>query len=116
IEWKDPLRVAGVSSFGFSGTNAHAIISEAPRTAGDPAREGPAFTPRILTLSAHSQDALQKKVADFAVHLRAHPEQDLDDVCFTAATGRAIFPHRIAIPAQDRAELIERLDALTEDR
>jgi phthiocerol/phenolphthiocerol synthesis type-I polyketide synthase E len=83
-------RRAGVSSFGIGGTNAHAVLEEAP--AAPPA--GPACRWQLLPLSAASEEALAAMTRRLAEHLRSRPEIDLADVSFTLQAGRRRFPHR----------------------
>ena len=100
-------RIGGVSSFGFSGTNAHVIIEEAPLVSKQcNSIDRPLH---LLTLSAKNESALRDEVAHFQHHLQAHPEDDLADLCFTANTGRAHFGKRLAIIAQTTAELLKKL-------
>jgi acyl transferase domain-containing protein/cyclopropane fatty-acyl-phospholipid synthase-like methyltransferase len=99
-----PLRHIGVSSFGFSGTNAHIVLGAAPTAA-------PAADPRpahLLPLSARDPAALTALVARWQDALAA-PGADLPALARTAATGRAAFPHRIAITARDAAAAAEAL-------
>lgn len=92
-ETADGRRIAGVSSFGFSGTNAHMIIESAPAVESLPAEtERPAH---ILTLSARSERALRELAARFRDALPA--QASLADAAFTANTGRALFGHRLAV-------------------
>jgi acyl transferase domain-containing protein/surfactin synthase thioesterase subunit/acyl carrier protein len=86
-------RVAGVSSFGFSGTNAHAIIEEAPEQADLERGEGSVFR-----LSARDPQALRDLAGRYADFLEANPEPDLGQLCFTLAVGRSHFEHRLALP------------------
>ena len=90
--WEATPRIAGVSSFGFSGTNAHVIVSAAPARA---AAAG-ASTP-LLVLSAKEPAALTALAGRFAAHLAAQPGEALADVCATAAVGRAHFAQRLAV-------------------
>jgi acyl transferase domain-containing protein len=91
-------RLAGVSSFGFGGTNAHVVLEEAPvRESAPVERDRPLH---LLTLSAKSEPALQELAARFSTHLREHPTASLADICFTANTGRAHFSHRLAVVAK----------------
>lgn len=83
-------RRAGVSSFGIGGTNAHAVLEEAP----DRAPSGPSRPMQLVTLSARTPEALEVATTRLALHLREHPEQPLSDVAYTLAVGRAEFPHR----------------------
>jgi amino acid adenylation domain-containing protein len=100
-------RIAGVSSFGASGTNAHMIIEEAPVTARqENALERPVH---LFTLSARSPAALAALARRHADHLSAKPQQRLGDVCFSMNTGRARFSERLAIPATSVDELQQAL-------
>ncbi|MCI0726227.1 MAG: type I polyketide synthase, partial [Chloroflexi bacterium] len=102
-------RVAGVSSFGASGTNAHVVVEEAPAVAGKPnAVERPVH---LLALSARSQAALEELAQKYRAHLAGHANQTLADLCYTANSGRAHFAHRLAIAAGTAGELEEALAA-----
>ncbi|WP_102417082.1 type I polyketide synthase [Mycobacterium sp. 4858] len=115
-------RVAGVSSFGFSGTNAHVILEEAPddigrRAAAPGAVEQPddrRFS--VLPLSARTPAALVQLAERYRSWLTAHPEADLSEVCFTAGDGRAHFEHRAALVVNSTQSAAELLDALADDR
>jgi len=109
-------RLAGVSSFGLSGTNAHVVVAEPPAT-GTRAADGEDRTDSLhaLTLSAKTEAALGVSATRLAQHLEAHPEQPLADVCFTLNTGRAAFPHRLSMVASRRDEFVERLRAFAKD-
>jgi acyl transferase domain-containing protein len=101
-------RLAGVSSFGMGGTNAHVILEEAPESA--PAVETIARPMHLLTLSAKSEKALGDSARRHAAHLSRYPDLALADVCFTANTGRAHFAHRLAA----RATTVSELESLLE--
>jgi acyl transferase domain-containing protein len=109
--WVEPRgpRVAGVSSFGFSGTNAHVILEEAPPAAAPEVGERPAY---VLPLSARSPVALRELAARFARHLTEAPGPRLADVCFTAGVGRSHLGHRAAVVAAGADEIAGRLRAL----
>ncbi len=99
-------RLAGVSAFGFSGTNAHVIVDEAPV---QPDRERKYERPlRILALSARSQSALEKINEQYVERLRGDSE-GLGDICFTANAGRALFEYRLAVSAGTPEELHRKL-------
>ncbi|WP_432192487.1 amino acid adenylation domain-containing protein [Streptomyces sp. bgisy027] len=107
-EWRSagPL-IAGVNAFGFGGTNAHAVLEEAPV---GPAPSGPGSEgPHLLTLSARSADVLRAAAADLAAHVRRHPGLREADVCATANTARDDGPHRLTVVAD--GDLADRLDA-----
>jgi acyl transferase domain-containing protein/acyl-CoA synthetase (AMP-forming)/AMP-acid ligase II/acyl carrier protein/ubiquinone/menaquinone biosynthesis C-methylase UbiE len=107
-------RFAGVSSFGFGGTNAHVVLEESP--------EVPEVTDRIehpwhlLTLSAKSEAALQSLVHRYDAFLEACPQEQLADVCFTANTGRSHFDHRLAIVAESPLQMRARLRAFADGK
>ncbi|SPM31688.1 type I polyketide synthase [Mycobacterium terramassiliense] len=115
-------RIAGVSSFGFAGTNAHVILEEAPDAVdqiGPPpaAVEAPGdrrFS--LLPLSARTPAALVQIADQYRDWLSAHPEASLADVCFTAGVGRAHFEHRAALVVNSRESAGELLGALADDR
>ncbi|MEB3357146.1 MAG: type I polyketide synthase, partial [Synechococcales bacterium] len=110
-------RLAGISAFGFGGTNCHLIMEETPtisrRLTAQPAplTDGMERPYHLLTLSAKSEPALQDLVAAYQDFLTTHPEETLADVCFTANMGRSHFDHRLAVVAQSLPQLQERLDA-----
>ncbi|MEW2553589.1 beta-ketoacyl synthase N-terminal-like domain-containing protein [Streptomyces zhihengii] len=111
--WPAGPRVAGVNSFGMSGTNAHVVLQgyDAP----DPA---PAAGARmeLLTLSAKDPAAL----AELAVSVRACLKQtepaQLSSVCHTLRAGRAPFAHRVAVTGATAGELAEALGAALDAR
>ncbi|WP_438021152.1 SDR family NAD(P)-dependent oxidoreductase [Sorangium sp. So ce315] len=114
-------RRAGVSAFGFSGTNAHVILEEAPAipqaapTAAQLASEPlPAAWPVLL--SAKSEPAVRAQAQRLRDHLVAHDDLALVDVAYSLATTRAHFEHRAALLAHDRDELLSALDSLAQGK
>jgi epothilone polyketide synthase D len=103
-------RMAGVSSFGMSGTNAHVIVEEAPpATAVANQIERPR---QVLVLSAKTEHALNEQAARYARRLEGCPEQDWADLCHTAATGRSHFEHRLAVVSATAADAASTLYAI----
>ncbi|HMD83203.1 MAG TPA: beta-ketoacyl synthase N-terminal-like domain-containing protein, partial [Terriglobia bacterium] len=100
-------RLAGVSSFGFSGTNAHVVVEEAPERAAAPS--GPERPLHLLTLSAKSDEALRQLAARYEEHLAGPPPEAFADICFTANAGRARFSHRLAMVADSADQAREKL-------
>ena len=88
-------RRAGISSFGFGGTNAHVVIEDAPPALASPPAGEPSW--HVLTLSAASPQSLIALAERTGAHLRAHPDADFGDVAFTTNAGRAALRHRLAI-------------------
>jgi len=104
-------RAAGVSSFGFSGTNVHVILEEAPAPATrDRRADGRA---RLFCISARSENALRELARRFAAHAATSGEP-LDAMCRTAHAGRATFTHRLAVRARDARDLAETLASWAE--
>jgi acyl transferase domain-containing protein/NAD(P)-dependent dehydrogenase (short-subunit alcohol dehydrogenase family)/SAM-dependent methyltransferase/acyl carrier protein len=90
-------RIAGVSSFGFSGTNAHVIVSDLPMgeaisepVVQDAERFGK-IPLQVLPLSAHSESALLELAGRYQQFFDENPRLELADVCHTAAVGRSHF-------------------------
>ncbi|MDZ8033646.1 type I polyketide synthase [Nostoc sp. DedSLP04] len=111
MPWQPPTdsRIAGVSSFGFSGTNAHIILAEAPVVVPtDAIGERPMH---LFTLSAQSERALQDLSQQYQNYLLRHPQLALSDICFSVNTGRGQFDHRVAIAVTSSSELVEKLAA-----
>ncbi|WP_283472117.1 SDR family NAD(P)-dependent oxidoreductase [Methylosinus trichosporium] len=100
--WEASPRFAAVSSFGFSGTNAHAIIGEAPSL--PVAAEAPGRA--LILLSARSEEALAARRRDLADWLDTHRAR-LADLAFTLAHGRSHFEHRQALVAASLEEVAQ---------
>ncbi|MHA7699481.1 type I polyketide synthase [Mycobacterium sp. ML4] len=116
-DWKRDTRprIAGVSSFGFSGTNAHVILEEAPQQAIGGSDVGDRRL-RVLPLSARTPAALTKIAEQYRAWLDEHPEATVSDVCFTAGVGRTHFEHRAALVVNSAESARELLGALADDR
>jgi acyl transferase domain-containing protein len=95
-------RVAGVSSFGFSGTNAHVVVSDLPEESpalSAAANDGPECRFHLLPLSARTDRALQTLTRRYEEAFARQPDLNLADVCYTAGAGRSHFGHRLAVVA-----------------
>ncbi|HEY6352691.1 MAG TPA: amino acid adenylation domain-containing protein [Candidatus Angelobacter sp.] len=106
-----PLR-AGVSSFGMGGTNAHAILQEAP----EQQPSGKSRPWQLLVLSARTETALAQASKNLAHHLKEHESASLADVAYTLQIGRKKFAHRQMFVCAGRNEAIEALEGLHADR
>ena len=101
------IRRAGVSAFGFGGTNVHVVLEEAPPVTAKPSQR----PKHILCLSARSQTALEAQCIRLAKYMeRADVAAfSLSDVAYTLAEGRRAFAHRVAVVAGTREDAIAQL-------
>lgn len=105
-------RIAGVSSFGLSGTNAHVVMEEAPVREQRPVSVSrPAH---LLTLSAKSSASLRELARRYAALLGAPGGAALSDVARSTHLGRSLLSHRLAVVAEGREEAQEALSAFAE--
>jgi acyl transferase domain-containing protein len=107
-DWKsgNSPRRAGVSAFGFGGTNAHVVLEEAPELA--PSSDSRDW--QLLVLSAKSPAALDAATANLAAHLKAQPDLNLADVAYTLEDGRRRFEHRRIVVCRDTADAVQALE------
>ncbi|MFD0800727.1 type I polyketide synthase [Streptomonospora algeriensis] len=123
-------RIGGVSSFGISGTNVHAIVEQPPDTAVRP----PAFDRGSLAkpagrtaeetgtepvpwpISGRSDAALRAQARRLDAHVRANPQDTAADVGFSLATTRSHFEHRAIVYGTDRAQYLDALSELARGR
>jgi amino acid adenylation domain-containing protein len=94
-ERNDSPRRAGVSAFGFGGTNAHLILEESEEL-----HKNRQFQvkeqklQKLIILSAKTETALETATANLATYLKQHPEINLDNVAYTLSIGRVGFKYR----------------------
>ncbi len=101
--------LAGVNSFGLSGTNAHLVLEEA---APGPAETSQGSGPYLLPVSARTPEALQALLGAHLAAIESGGENyPIRDVCYTAAARRTHHEHRAAIVGGDRLELAANLAA-----
>ncbi|MFN6462917.1 MAG: SDR family NAD(P)-dependent oxidoreductase [Nostoc sp. DedVER02] len=124
---KDSARIAGVSSFGMSGTNAHMIVQEAPitlfasedyrlgsRGAGEQGSRGAEITIErplhLLCLSAKHPNSLRQLAEEYIDYLGKHGDIPLANITHTALVGRSHFSHRLAVVASSHTEMQAKLE------
>lgn len=94
-------RRASVNSFGFGGTNAHAILESYEGLTNDSRVDGGArsslFTPFVF--SAASSESLRGNLDAYATYLEAHSEVDIGDLAYTLRERRSALPHRVSFSA-----------------
>ncbi|WP_405887207.1 acyltransferase domain-containing protein [Streptomyces sp. NBC_01136] len=116
---KAPLRLppgevlAGVSSFGMGGTNAHAVLASAPRPPHAATRA--AHAAGVFTLSADTPEALRRNLAAQAEALARRPRGDAAPVCWTSNQTKTGLPYRAAFTARDTAQLADALRTAADD-
>lgn len=102
--------IAAVSSFGFSGTNAHIILEQAPAAA--PADEAQDLLQQtVCTLSAKSEEALQNLARRYGRLLREQSPSVIN-FCASLNTGRDHYRFRKGLVVENRNDLIAQLDSL----
>jgi len=118
-------RIAGVSAFGFGGTNVHVVLEQAPEhdvhrgkrtveligTGSEPKRPL-----HLFTLSAKNENSLMELSRRYVSHLNTHPSMPIEDICFTANAGRSHFDHRLATIVASSGQLYERMKAFSNNR
>ncbi|WP_254813142.1 type I polyketide synthase [Streptomyces cavourensis] len=112
--WPDGPRFAGVSSFGYGGTNAHVALGEAPEGAPVPAAPD-ADRPVCLAVSGTSPHALARNAERLANHLGQSPGTDLPDIAGSLVTTRTHHPTRGVVIAGTADEAVAGLRALAAD-
>lgn len=98
-------RLAGINSFGFSGTNCHMVIEEAPKVNISAEVKD---KPCIFTLSAKNNKVLENYVKKYVSYL-SETKESLQDIVYTASTGRGHYNFRIAVIANNNQMLKEKL-------
>jgi acyl transferase domain-containing protein/acyl carrier protein len=111
-------RCAGVSAFGFGGTNGHIILEEYVKksvAASQPAENVPERPRHLLALSARSPQALSNLAGRYAELIDSDPSASTANIGYTANTCRESFSHRAAVTGASSAELSKNLRAMIAD-
>ena len=110
----DKKRYAGISAFGFGGTNAHMILEEAPLP--EPKPDTADRDAHVFSISAQNNAALKEFAQNIITYIEDHPEANVADICYSLNTGRARFPHRLATVVTDTDDLTHKLSAFKENK
>ncbi len=109
----DGPAIAGVSAFGFGGTNAHIVVEEAPaKSTAPPAETGDeTVRPYLLPLSAQSPEALRSLALAYQQFLTSAESTSLKSICEMASVRRQHHDQRVAFVARSRQEMADRLES-----
>lgn len=107
--WIKPVKAAGVSSFGFGGTNAHVIVQEAPARADKRPNNAMKSRKHLLTLSSPSPEGLFKLASTYDSYLQHASPDQLGAICGTANTRRSAFMHRASFVGGTLEEIHEKV-------
>ncbi|WP_129645083.1 GNAT family N-acetyltransferase [Peristeroidobacter agariperforans] len=102
-------RIAGVSSFGAGGSNAHVIVQEYIPT--NEFRRSGAVAPTIVPLSARTAEQLEQKVRDLLTYVRSAEAIDLPALAYTLQTGREAMDERLGMIVGSVEQLASKLQA-----
>ncbi len=102
---EEATRIAGVSSFGWSGTNAHIVLEEAPT----PAMQETQRSMHLLVLSAKTEAALEKNTDNLIAYLSSHPKVPFADVIYTLQAGRSRLHARRMLLCHSKEDAISAL-------
>lgn len=118
IAWPRPVdgrRVAGVSSFGLSGTNVHALVADPPMQCRLAVEEATAADPSLLLwlpLSAQTPGALRAMASAYADRFVNATDHELPDLCWAAGMTRDAFDVRVALRGRHREDFIVSLRSI----
>ncbi len=103
------VRRAGINAFGFSGTNCHMVVEEAPNQTEE---SSPAREQEIITLSGRTDSSLRSLITEYRDFLRGKSDLHFGDMSYTANVGRGHYSCRLAVVASSQEELMLTLDRI----
>ena len=126
-EWKRPVvaiagvtkeysRIAGVSSFGAGGANAHVVLEEYIPQEHRASLPVTPQKPAVIVLSARNEERLKEQVRQLLAVLRTFTDGDLADLAYTLQVGREAMEERLAVLAGSIGEFEKKLQEFMEDR
>lgn len=101
-------RIAGISAFSFSGTNAHAILEETPTFRIEPKKMDRPL--HIVAISAKTEQALADLIKKYLIFVQENPEVNLAELAHTANVGRSHFKYRLVVVAENIQQFAEKLE------
>lgn len=105
-------RRASVNSFGFGGTNAHAILESYDPQPTQDVDPGVVFAP--FTFSANTETSLKRYLEKFSVYLKNNPMINLHNLAWTLHSRRSVFPIRVALSGTTSDELQKNIQTAIE--
>ncbi|MBU3198524.1 amino acid adenylation domain-containing protein [Clostridium estertheticum] len=105
------VRRCGINSFGFSGTNCHMVLEEAPAMKKNTSDN----CINIFTISARTKEQLESLISEYNLFVRNNIELDINDICYTANLGRGHYCHRLAMILKDKNDFAMKIDTLFEE-
>jgi len=111
-KWDQKIRIAGISSFGFGGANAHVILQSPPeyKKSSSPISPNKKST-LVLPLSAKSENALKSLIEHYFQHISSLDDDFIGDLCYTSSIGRTGFKSRKALVGPDKDSMLKQLSA-----
>jgi acyl transferase domain-containing protein/acyl carrier protein len=110
IAWShdNTRKVAGISSFGFSGTNSHVIVAESPLLKEESKEAYTKVNEGVLTISGKDKNSLLNNVKKLHTFLQ-NTNNSIDNVCFTSNVGRNHYKDRIAFVASSTSDALHKI-------
>ncbi len=100
-------RYAGINSFGFTGSNAHVILEEAPTIERREVIDTKSY--HLFACSAKTEKALKRLAERYVAYLNVPEDISFSDICYTTTTGRSHFSHRLSVLSKDRSAVVKAL-------
>ncbi|KID71992.1 polyketide synthase, partial [Metarhizium brunneum ARSEF 3297] len=99
-----------INSFGYGGTNAHAIVERGPRTYDASCSTTSTNSPRLFVLSANNQGSLKSLLESYVNWIQQHPKIPLADISYTLCHRRSALPWRFSCVADNESSLLDTLE------